>query len=235
MPHACVLVILSHADRSLLRFAHLYNHWGPTTHSVIHKQMCPWTGATIGGATFWASPELIMFGKHMLSWLCRRSRKQCWRLTAPTMTLFLSSVHRNPWKKVCERNAVSRITNAQQQTDCTPSGLKTSSVHKQNAAQSESPALSHLLTHVPTHTHAGRNTCLDTAGSARPRVSCQTLITCFLALETNWMLTEERLQRVWMKPDHLKFTHQWCEANSVRGEFKRSRPSEHYIRSGLCR
>lgn len=56
-------------------------------------------------------------------------------------------------EKICRWNVVSQITTHNRRRPELPQGIKTSSVRKQNAALSESPPLSHLLTHAPTHTH----------------------------------------------------------------------------------
>ena len=103
----------------------------------------------------------------------------------------LVQVCRNPWKEVCrKKTACSQITTHGSGWTEPPQGIKTSSEFQHAAARSESPALSHLLTHEPSH--ADRHARLDTAGSTRPHVSCQTFITCFLALAMDWMMVQEK-------------------------------------------
>lgn len=127
-------------------------------------------------------------------------------------------------EKICRRNVVSQITTHNRRRPELLQGIKTSSVRKQNAALSESPPLSHLLTHAPTHTG---NTCLDTAGSTRPRVSCQTLITFCVASHWN----------TWMKPvPCLHSLADWCK-ETQRGiwDIYLSSRSQCLIRSEPCR
>lgn len=144
------------------------------------------------------------------------------KVTSPDITLSLSFlVWWHPWKKFVRGMSSPRLQHT------TGGGLNAFRASKPVLFPNklnEPPLFSHLLTHAPTQTHTGTNTCLDMAGLTCPHVSCQ-LITFFSVPDMDWMWATT-MQKTWMNqdPSHV-YTHWLTDTNSVSVEIYFVQPS----------